>query len=496
MAAAVSAQPTPLELPSGQLYTCLSCAIAFHTAEEQRGHYRSDHHRYNMKRRVAGLPPVSADAFNEKVLERRAQTAITLSAKDMTCDVCRKVYTTENAYLSHLNSKKHKENELKPPSARTNAAPTEAASSEAVPASPTLEIPEDADEEAIEATIDARIAAARNLLASTACLFCPASSANIAANLEHMNVQHGFFVPDAEFLVDVSGLHAYLAGKVAVAHACIYCAREFRTLDAVRKHMADKSHAKVPYNSEKDRLEISDFYDFSSSYPDAEEHKRKREERKAARKAAKAAAQKEQADADEWEDDEEVDGEDADEVVDAPPSSESDSESKDEELPPSQITYGDSQYELVLPNGARLGHRSLARYYKQRFTPIAPSPGSNDPNSGAAMVRKLLADKNSALVPARGGGFGAFGSGTEVVKARNRGEAREAGRHVREHRDQRRREEFRTRIAFINNSQKHFRDPLLQVSAVLCISVTNVLLTCACSDCTCRLLLLVSCTLV
>ena len=53
-------------------------------------------------------------------------------------------------------------------------------------------------------------------------------------------------------------------------------------------------------------------------------------------------------------------------------------------------------------------------------------------------------------------GRGGFG---QVVKARNAGEAREAGRHVREFRDQRRREEFRTKVAFIHNNQKHFRDP-------------------------------------
>jgi len=52
-------------------------------------HYRSDHHRYNMKRRVSGLPPVSVAVFNQKVLERRAETAVTASPKSTTCDVCR-----------------------------------------------------------------------------------------------------------------------------------------------------------------------------------------------------------------------------------------------------------------------------------------------------------------------------------------------------------------------------------------------------------------------
>ena len=121
----------------------------------------------------------------------------------------------------------------------------------------------------------------------------------------------------------------------------------------------------------------------------------------------------------------------------------------------------DTMYELVLPSGARIGHRSLRRYYAQSFR-YRPQSSPEDTNSGAALVRRLIADKNSALVPTKGG-FGAYGGGTDVVKARNVGEAREAGRHVREFRDQKRREDFKTKVAFIHNSQKHFRDPLLQV---------------------------------
>ena len=54
-------------------------------------HYRSDHHRYNMKRRVANLPPVSATVFNQKVLERRQETAVMTSPKGSTCEICQYV---------------------------------------------------------------------------------------------------------------------------------------------------------------------------------------------------------------------------------------------------------------------------------------------------------------------------------------------------------------------------------------------------------------------
>lgn len=42
-----------------------------------------------MKRRVAGLPPVSAEIFTQKVLDRQAETAIMTSPKGLTCSACR-----------------------------------------------------------------------------------------------------------------------------------------------------------------------------------------------------------------------------------------------------------------------------------------------------------------------------------------------------------------------------------------------------------------------
>jgi pre-60S factor REI1 len=371
-----------------------------------------------------------------------------------------------------MNSKKHKENELKAAS-RSKLKPedsnTEVESAEvpfvitspspdlepvlaqSAPAAAGLTVDHDASEDEINQTIDEKIAAARPRISSTQCLFCPEASPSLADNLTHMSTAHSFFIPDADYLVDLSGLIKYLGEKIAVGNVCIFCngkGREFRTLHAVRKHMLDKSHCKIAYESESEKLEISDFYDFSSSYPDADQKKK-----------TKPHTKEGSDEADGWEDMED-DGSDAvDEVVDEEFSdeqqSEDESDSDSERLPAHDITYGDSHLELVLPSGARIGHRSMRRYYAQSL----PRGGkSEDPNSGAALVRRLLADKNSALVPSKGG-FGAFGRGTEVVKARNKGEAREAGRHIREFRDQKRREDFKTKVGFIGNHQKHFRDP-------------------------------------
>jgi pre-60S factor REI1 len=400
-----------------------------------------------------------------------------------------KTYTTENAFRSHMLSRKHRENELKsqsrvdhpspagsavattsPPvdqSPETSTIPTkEPASTQSISAQHNAD--DEVDEDEDPTTLDEKIAAARSRLSPAHCLFCTHVASSFEDNLTHMSSEHSFFIPDAEYLIDITGLITYLGEKIAVGNVCIYCngkGREFRTLDAVRKHMVDKSHCKIAYDTENDMLEISDYYDFSSSYPDAEERERKKAERRAEKKAAEG-----------WEDvddEDDSDGDDVDEVVDEPPSSSSEHEEDEEEesnsesddLPQNQITFGDSHLELVLPSGNRIGHRSMRRYYAQSFPGVragGKAGKAEDSEDGRSIVRRLLADKHSALVP-RKGGFGAFGAGTQVVKARNRGEAREAGRHVREFRDQKRKEDYRTRVAFVHNHQKHYRDPLLQV---------------------------------
>ncbi|TDL24214.1 hypothetical protein BD410DRAFT_745544 [Rickenella mellea] len=477
----MAAVATPTQDQS--LYTCLSCSIAFTSPDDQRVHYRSDHHRYNMKRRVASLPPVSVTVFNQKVLDKRQETAIQSSTKGSFCDICSKTYTTENAYRSHINSKKHKENEIKvavkarsPPVAQPDveghspsvvAAEVPVTESAGPSTQARLIVDADATEDDVADTIDAKIAAARSRLSSSACLFCPTTSASLADNLTHMSTVHSFFIPDAEYLVDLEGLITYLGEKIAVGNVCVYCnakSRDFRTIEAVRKHMVDKSHCKIAYDSESDRLEISDFYDFSSSYPDYEARMKRRQKR-AAKPVSSTDEKLDEEDEEqgEWEDMKEDDGSEADEIIEESASDET-SPSDDESIPEDEITFGDSPYELVLPSGARIGHRAMRRYYSQappRTLTALRNGQPEDENSGAALVRRLLADKNSALVPRRGG-FGAFGSGTDVVKARNRGEAKEAGRHTREFRDMRRRQEFMTKVGYRNNHQKHFRDPLLQ----------------------------------
>jgi pre-60S factor REI1 len=374
----------------------------------------------------------------------------------------RKTYTTENAYRSHINSKKHKETELKLANHRTvepAEAATDAPENPPAPIEPSQPAPEEQQPEGEGESIEDRIASLRSRISPLQCLFCSVPGFNsIDENVSHMASAHSFFIPDLEYLTDLSGLLSFLGERIAVDNTCIFCSKknkEFRSLDAARKHMLDKGHCKIAYDTEGERLAVSDFYDFSSSYPTLPGEKNGSSKRKRVKVVVPDA---ELVEGDGWEDvDDDEDSEDGEveEGVVEP-------EDSEDETDGPQITYGDTVYELVLPSGARIGHRSLRRYYKQSF--VNPLPGRvEDPNSGIGLVRKLIGDKeNSSLVPVRGG-YGAFGSGTMTVKARNRGEAKEAGRHIREFRDQNRREQFKTKVGFVHNHQKHYRDPLLQV---------------------------------
>lgn len=79
--------------------------------------------RYNLKRRVASLPPISSEVFTEKVLQARAETTAEADRAgfQQLCDVCQRTYYSENSYRNHIGSQKHKAREAALKRRGTNA---------------------------------------------------------------------------------------------------------------------------------------------------------------------------------------------------------------------------------------------------------------------------------------------------------------------------------------------------------------------------------------
>ncbi|EIW68690.1 hypothetical protein TREMEDRAFT_74139 [Tremella mesenterica DSM 1558] len=403
------------------LFTCISCKVAFESPIEQRNHFNADWHRYNMKRRVANLPPVAADAFNDKVIQYREQNAVRADPRSLICVPCGKSFSNENSFRTHVLSRKHRDRETGAQaghnSARIAPKPLENATAPDVQdhGSNDGNVSDDDD-------LQGKLATARRGIRPSDCLFCPKRFQTVTSALSHMSHFHSFFIPRQEDLVDLPGLLSYLGEKIVIGNLCLYCpngGREFGTIQAVRAHMIDKGHCKMAFESPEDKIEVAEYY----GHDQVSDHEES-----------------------EWED---------------VPSAD-DGSTSSTHISTHAVTIRHDGLSLTLPSGRTIGHRSLKRYFAQRFGPAYGTSHALDPTQEKiANIRARLADPSLALVPLAGG-VGVAKKGLSVVAARNPGEARWAKRQGGSFLDQKRHLENKYKIGMIHNSQKHFRDALLQ----------------------------------
>lgn len=386
--------------------------------EDQRTHMKSDWHRYNLKRRVAQLPPIDEDLFNTKVaslsvndeelsdtkkqekqltkkeLRRREKEAllekkrqILETAKQAMLEKMKNEGMLKEEIFSKLNVRTEKESDAV-------AIKKEEESVEEL-------TPEQEQEKLLNEKIKNRVE-----IPSTTCLFChPKKNANFETTEEsvnHMCHSHGLYIPEPKYLVDKEGLLKYLGEKIGLGNVCLVCSYQGKDVEAVREHMLNKRHMRIPYESENEKLEISEFYDFRSTYDDYV-----------------VATEDDPEDDVEWEDVSSEEGDEDDE--DALPDSNKNS------------IYQHGK-ELILPSGTVLGHRSLARYYRQNLPPD-----------------RILSEGQGTVIAAETRHFIDTRDRTEIV-AEKRAWAR-----------QKKREDINDRRAakFVNN-QPYYRDQLLQ----------------------------------
>ena len=315
------------------MFTCITCRVSFADSDIQRRHYKTDWHRYNLKRKVAEMPPVTAEVFQQKVLAQKAEVEAQQQnkTKSLHCQLCNKTFSSENAFSNHLSSKKHKDVEAnkankakkqeslitesqfsnnfkRKDSKETDPENTESENAESL--SHNGDDDDDEDDDIEEDTLEV-----------TDCLFCPHHSVSLEENLKHMTRSHSFFIPDLEYVVDLKGLVTYLCEKVGMGNMCLYCndkGKSFFSLEAVQSHMVDKGHTKMNYDGDA-VLEYADFYDFSSSYPDYNPDKENEGD--------------------------EIQGRE------------------------STLAVNEQTLELCLPSGAKIGHRNMRHIYKQNLPP-------------------------------------------------------------------------------------------------------------------------------
>lgn len=197
--------------PTKDLFTCITCRVGFKDGDLQRLHYKTDWHRYNLKRKVAELPPVTAEDFQIRVYNQRNVDELEKADKTVYCGVCRKLFGNKNAFDNHLNSKKHKENEKNHHERVSESSDSRSKEMEALrPA----KLEDDPDSEIEEVDSD-EWDEVENPIDNNNCLFCSHHSRNFFKNMEHMTIVHSFFIPDIEYCTNLTGLLRYLGEKIS-----------------------------------------------------------------------------------------------------------------------------------------------------------------------------------------------------------------------------------------------------------------------------------------
>ena len=209
------------ELDAVEMLPCNSCAVYFQTPVEQREHYKTEFHLYNTKRRVVGLDPIEEETW----LERLDQ--IKMMADSSKTD----------RGSSHLKKRDGTSNKNK----------------------------------TLKKSQEGKSAVSLPIIDETYCLFDGSKHATIEDNVEYMAKKYSFFIPDIEYLTDLPGLISFLALKLTEGHQCLYCDKQFASLQACRGHMMDMNHHRIGTETEELLDDIEDFYE----YPEVTEEEEK-----------------------------------------------------------------------------------------------------------------------------------------------------------------------------------------------------------------------------
>jgi len=317
----------------------------FASRSEIADHYKSDWHKYNLKRREAGLPLVE-----EREFQMRLEAALAM----------RKEREKKNGtdHIKNINSKKNKKKQENIKTKKETKNDSGASSSPADVEMVSAASAENASEEAPKSRIPAALAESQENpeIDPKQSLFDQHKSKSLKDNMNYMQQKYGFFLPDKENLVDFEGLLGYCHEKIKLGHYCLYCNQVFQTWQGCQQHMIDKQHCKLRYE-QGFWDELDPFYDFSSED----------KEFVATMKNTKISDE----DKDRVSADMDVDGNE-DGWEDVPDGDDEEEEEEMYEGYEREIKrFGlnvNALGELVFPDGRTVGHRALRRYYKQKLS--------------------------------------------------------------------------------------------------------------------------------
>ena len=254
--------------------------------------FRSGFHRYNLKRRVAGLGPVTKEWFELHRDKLLSAASANTNKEDVTYfdPLSRKSFNSESKYLEFTKSNKYKklvkanggvkpEPVLKPKQQSQSTSSSsdvamrdgrnhhkEGGEGEAEGEAEGNDDGGDSDSDSWETASEDEEGEGEPWDVCVS-LFDNHVSKTVEDNIEYMYKNFGFSIPDVENLCDPEGLIEYLGAKVSQGHIPLYSsgldadAKTFGSLHAVQRHMVDTGKTRMIYDDNEEEYE--DFYDYS-----------------------------------------------------------------------------------------------------------------------------------------------------------------------------------------------------------------------------------------
>lgn len=180
------------------------------------------------------------------------------------------------------------------------------------------------------------------------CIYCDAKFKETERNVSHMFREHGLYIPERSYLADLEGLLKFLIEIIVIEKKCFCCGFEGSSLESIRAHTNSKRHCRVPYETKEERERLGNFYDFSLAEGNEAEGTFSNVDNKTQSSDASKAGE-----------DREAGSHDGQIDINSNFTT---------------VSVDDTGMELTLPTGARLGHRTGQRYYRQNL----PSPPDNN----------------------------------------------------------------------------------------------------------------------
>lgn len=369
--------------PNAQLTSTTAPGKTFSSRSELADHYKSDWHKYNLKRREMNMAMLTFEAFNARLeaalaLKKEREVLDERSGKDhLKVDKKNKKSKNKSDGGTNNNGRKLSKRQIRQEEKRGGGVIRQV-----TPVSTPVVQKSETDDNIMMETDDQEKTEeyeeeAPPVIDPTQSLFDKQISNNVQENVEYMYNKYGFFIPDKEYLIDLEGLVGYCAEKIKLGHMCLYCQKMFTSWRGCQEHMIHTRHTKLKYEAGVDLEEFDVFYDFTADDVDflnsgIGNYKKKLKKKGQAKEVDDEKLEAMNVDDDHIDDADDDSGEwediDSDEEMD-------ESEDADDGL---YAAYQDEIAkhgldvtplgEIVFPDGRIIGHRGLSRYYKQRIT--------------------------------------------------------------------------------------------------------------------------------